>query len=68
MSLDRDVMWKLPEQLSGGERVRASLAILLAANPKILILDEPFGDIDPITCGRCQRLKINSQYGTTIFS
>jgi len=37
MSLDPEVMWKLPEQLSGGERVRAALAILLAARPKILI-------------------------------
>jgi methyl coenzyme M reductase system subunit A2 len=68
MSLDRDVMWKLPEQLSGGERVRASLAILLAANPKILILDEPFGDIDPITLREVSNAlkRINSQYGTTV--
>lgn len=68
MSLDREVMWKLPEQLSGGERVRASLAILLAARPKILILDEPFGDIDPITLREVSNAlkKINSELGTTI--
>jgi len=68
MSLDAEVMWKLPEQLSGGERVRASLAILLAARPKILILDEPFGDIDPITLREVSNAikKINAKFDTTI--
>ncbi|OPX76122.1 MAG: putative ABC transporter ATP-binding protein [Methanosaeta sp. PtaB.Bin018] len=68
MSLDPEVMWKLPDQLSGGERVRASLAILLAARPKILILDEPFGDIDPLTLREVSNAikKINAKYNTTI--
>ncbi len=68
ISLDQDVMWKLPEQLSGGELVRASLAIILAARPKILILDEPFGDIDPITMREVANAikKINAELGTTI--
>jgi methyl coenzyme M reductase system subunit A2 len=68
LSLDPGVMNELPAQLSGGERVRASLAILLAAKPSILILDEPFGDIDPITLREVSNAlkKINSEYGTTI--
>lgn len=68
ISLDQQVMWKLPDQLSGGERVRASLAILLAARPKILILDEPFGDIDPITLREVSNAikSINAEFGTTI--
>jgi len=68
MDLDEGVLWKLPEQLSGGEKVRASIAILLAANPRILMLDEPFGDIDPITLRDVSNAikKINSEYGTTI--
>jgi methyl coenzyme M reductase system subunit A2 len=68
MSLDPVVMWKLPEELSGGERVRASLAILLAAKPEIVILDEPFGDIDPITLREVSNAikKINAEYGTTV--
>ncbi|VVB69005.1 putative ABC transporter ATP-binding protein [uncultured archaeon] len=68
MSLDPEVMWKLPEQLSGGEKVRASLAILLAAKPKILILDEPFGDIDPITLREVSNAikKINMEFDTTV--
>jgi methyl coenzyme M reductase system subunit A2 len=68
LSLDQAVLWKLPDQLSGGEKVRASLAILLAAQPKIMILDEPFGDIDPITLREVSNAlkKINAQLGTTI--
>ncbi|HUI39732.1 MAG TPA: ATP-binding cassette domain-containing protein [Methanothrix sp.] len=68
LSLDPQALWKLPDQLSGGERVRASLAILLAAGPEILILDEPFGDIDPITLREVSNAikKINSKLGTTV--
>ncbi|MDD4093471.1 MAG: ATP-binding cassette domain-containing protein [Methanothrix sp.] len=68
LSLDPEVMWKLPDQLSGGEKVRASLAILLAARPKVLILDEPFGDIDPITLREVSNSikRLNAEYGTTI--
>ncbi len=68
LSLDPEVMWKLPEQLSGGEKVRASLAILLAARPRVLILDEPFGDIDPITLREVSNAikRINAELGTTI--
>jgi putative ABC transport system ATP-binding protein len=36
----------LPAQLSGGERARAALAVALARKPKILILDEPTGEVD----------------------
>lgn len=68
LSLDPEVMWKLPEQLSGGEKVRASLAILLAARPRVMILDEPFGDIDPITLREVSNAikRINAELGTTI--
>ncbi|HII06320.1 MAG TPA: ABC transporter ATP-binding protein, partial [Methanotrichaceae archaeon] len=68
LDLDLSVLDKYPHQLSGGEKVRVSLALLLATNPKILILDEPFGDIDPITLRDVSNAikRINAEYETTI--
>jgi len=68
LDLDLSVLDKYPHQLSGGEKVRVSIALLMASNPKILILDEPFGDIDPITLRGVSNAmkKINAEYGTTI--
>ncbi len=68
LDLPMDILNRKSYELSGGEKVRATLALVLTSNPEILILDEPFGDLDPITLRMVSNSlkKINKRFNTTI--
>jgi methyl coenzyme M reductase system subunit A2 len=68
LDLSMEVLEKTPYQISGGEHVRAFIALSLSTSPEYLMLDEPFGDLDPVTLRDVTNSlkRINERFGTTI--
>ncbi|MGO2659957.1 ABC transporter ATP-binding protein [Mycetocola reblochoni] len=68
VSLDRGLASRYPAQLSGGQQQRVGVARGLASDPNILLMDEPFGAVDPIVRAELQRelLRVHRELAKTI--
>ncbi len=68
VGLDESLAQRYPAQLSGGQQQRVGVARALAADPNILLMDEPFGAVDPLVRRELQDelLRLQSDLGKTI--
>lgn len=68
LDLPLEILDQKPDAISGGEHVRAFIALSLVTTPDYLFLDEPFGDLDPVTLRDVTNAlkRINKEFKTTI--
>jgi osmoprotectant transport system ATP-binding protein len=68
VGLDESLAQRYPAQLSGGQQQRVGVARALAADPPVMLMDEPFSAVDPIVRDSLQKefLRLQSELGKTI--
>ncbi len=68
LDLPEEIFERHNAEVSAGEKVRLAIAILMSAKPEVLLLDEPFGDLDPVSMRKIANSikRLNYEFNTTI--